>query len=107
MNIDPYLFIQSDCVIITYVDDCLIFYKNDEVLKELIKSSEDEFKLTDKGDLETFLGVLFKKKGYNKLELTQPYLIQQIIHALGIEEELKMRDTPANVTLNQDESGKK
>ena len=69
-DIDPCLFTQSYCIIITCVDDCLIFCENNEVLKELIKSLEDKFKLTDEGDLETFLGVLFKKQGYNKLELT-------------------------------------
>ena len=85
----------------------MIFCKNDEVLKELIKSLEDEFKLIDEGDLETFLDVLFKKQGYNKLELTQPHLIQRIIDALGIQDESKMHNTPANVTLNRDKSGKK
>ena len=106
-DIDPCLFTRSDCIIITYVDDCLIFYKNDEIFKELIKSLEDEFKLTDEGDLETFLGVLFKKQGHNKLELTQPHLIQRIIDALNLQDDSKMHDTPANVTLHRDENGKK
>jgi len=69
-------------------------------------SLQDDFKLTDEGDLETFLGVLFNKNGHNKLELTQPHLIQRIVDTLGIQDESKMHDTPANVTLNRDESGK-
>ena len=36
-----------------------MFYKNDKVLKDLISSIEDDFRLTDEGDLETFLGVNF------------------------------------------------
>ena len=61
-----------------------MFCKNDKVLEDLILSLKDEFKLTEKGDLETFLSILFKKLNYNKLELTQPYLIQRIIDALGM-----------------------
>ena len=41
-NIDPCLFTRDDCIIITYVDDCLIFYKNDKILEELINSLENE-----------------------------------------------------------------
>ena len=54
----------------------------------------------DKRDLETFLGVLFKKYGYNKLELIQPHLIQRIINTLGLHNESIMHNTPADVTLN-------
>ena len=36
VNIDPCLFTRNDCIIITYVDDYLIFYKNDKVLDESI-----------------------------------------------------------------------
>ena len=52
-----------------YVDYYLIFYKNNKVLEELIISLEDEFKLMDEGNLETFLGILFKKLSHNRLEL--------------------------------------
>jgi len=76
-------------------------------LDELIVSLEKDFKFTDEGDLETFLGVLFKKHSHNKLELNQPHLIKHIIDALHLEDESKMHDTPANVTLNQDKNSKK
>ena len=56
-EVDSYLFTQNDCIIITCVDNCLIFYKNKRVLEELIESLKDEFKHTDKGNLETFLGI--------------------------------------------------
>ena len=53
-DVDPCLFTRDNCVIITCVDDCLIFHKNDNTLKELIASLEIEFKLTNEGDLVTF-----------------------------------------------------
>ena len=73
----------------------------------LIKSLKDEFQLKDDGNLDTFLVVLFKKYSHNKLELTQPHPTQRIIDALGVQEEHKMHDAPANVVLNRDENGKK
>ena len=84
-----------------------MFCKNNKVLHELIHSLQNEFKLTNEGDLETFLRVLFKKLGHNKLELTQLHLIQRIIDALGMQEDSKMHNTSANVTLNQDKNRKK
>ena len=56
-EVDPFLFTRNDCIIIACVDDYLIFYKNKRALDELIESLKDEFKLTNEGDLETFLVV--------------------------------------------------
>ena len=52
---------------ISYVNDCFVFCKNKSILKELILSLKDEFKLTNKGDLATFLGVNINKIEYNTL----------------------------------------
>ena len=67
-------FTRSNYIIIIYMDDCLIFCKNNVVFKSLVDSLNKEFKLIDEGDLATFLGVLFNKISYNTLELTQLYL---------------------------------
>jgi len=56
--------------VISYIDDYLVFYKNKSILEELILLLKDEFKLTDKGDLATFLGININKIGHNTLELT-------------------------------------
>ena len=53
------------------------------MLNELIVSLKDEFRFMDEGDLESFLGVIFKKHSYSKLKLTQPYLTQRINDTLG------------------------
>ena len=103
-NTDPYLFTMNDCTIITNVDDCLIFHNNYKVLEDLIMLLKDEFQLTDRGDLDAFLGVLFKKHSYNKLEMMQHHLIQRIVDTLGTQDESKMHDAHANATLNLDEN---
>ena len=56
-----------NCVIIAHSHECLMFCKNDKELDDVITYLKNEFKLTDEGDLYTFLGVLFKKDRYKKL----------------------------------------
>ena len=71
---------------ITCVDDYLIFCKKKEVLIELIKLLENEFKLSDEGDLDSFLGAKFNRINDDALELSQPHLTQRIIETLGSSE---------------------
>lgn len=93
-------------MIVTHVDDCLIFCKDKKVLEELITSLKDEFKLTDEGNLSAFLSAQFKKSG-NQLETSQPHLIECIVEALNLNNEAKMRDAPENAIHGRDDDGKK
>ena len=102
----PCLFARDDCVIVTCVDDCLTFCKNQKLIDDLIESLKDEFKLTDEGDLETFVGAHFKKHGHGALELTQPHLAQSIFEVLVLNEDSKLNNAPANVVLREDKDGK-
>ena len=74
-KINPYLFVRRDCIIITCAGDCLIFLKNKKVLDKLIKSLKGEFNLTDKGDLEAFLGIKATKYQHDILEFNQLHLV--------------------------------
>ena len=106
-SVDPCLFTRKDCIVVTYVGDCLIFYKDKNVLSDLIKSLETEFRLTDEGDLETFLGVNFIQEDKNKLEMNQLHLIRRILEALSLNNDAKMHNTPANSIFYRDEDGRK
>ena len=104
--INPCLFTREDCIIVTYVDDCLIHYKKKEILMELIESIKDNFKLTDESDSESFLRIQFKKIDKLTLQLSQPDLIERINNTLGLREECKMHDIPSNVILTKDVDSK-
>ena len=56
-EIDPCLFCKKDSIIVTHVDYCIIFAEDHSKVKEIIKSLEDSFKLTDEGDLSAYLGI--------------------------------------------------
>jgi hypothetical protein len=53
---DPCLFIRGNCILLTYVDDCLIFSKSDDVLDSIITALEKDFVLTSQGFVGAYLG---------------------------------------------------
>jgi len=56
-NVDKCLFIRQDCVIIIYVDNCLIFSKSDQTLAQIVTHIGQHFKITSSNDIETYLGL--------------------------------------------------
>ena len=66
-KLDPYLFLKKNLIVIVYVDDCLIFGCNKEVVDELLPLlkkvepgqehpyEDGGFNFTDDGDLQSFL----------------------------------------------------
>ena len=56
-NIDPCLFIQQDCILVVYTDDCLMFAHDNSIIDDLCKCLSTKFLLKDEGDIEGFLGI--------------------------------------------------
>jgi len=102
---DPCLFIRNNCLIIVYVDDCLLFAKTDDILDSVISSLKANFNLTSQGDVGAFLGIDIKHTTDGNLELVQPGLISKIITLTGLEEESNEHRTPATAILHADPKG--
>jgi hypothetical protein len=87
-KIDFCLFIRSDCILVLYTDDCLLFAKNDEMISDLCKSLTTKFLLKDKGDIEGFLGIqinhCIESDGSITITMSQPGLIDQILEDVGL-----------------------
>ena len=49
-GIDPCLFLLKDAIVITYVDDCLIFSDNKRKIDAILDKFRRTFKLTDEGE---------------------------------------------------------
>jgi hypothetical protein len=58
-SVDPCLFIRKDIILIVYVDDCLLFARDDTTLDSFVLSLQEEFNLTCDGDVGAFLGIQF------------------------------------------------
>jgi histone deacetylase 1/2 len=87
LEIDPCLYLKENMVLLTYVDDCIIISPSRDSIDRLISSMQsgpENFKLTDEGGVNKFLGVEITRLGDNSFELSQPFLINRILNFLGL-----------------------
>ena len=98
---------RDDAIIVSYVDDCLIFSKDKEKIDQLLKNLRKTFNLTDEGsDVNVFLGIKVDKGENGSITMMQPALIQRILKDLSLlDGNCKLHDTPANVVLTKTLSG--
>jgi hypothetical protein len=97
------LFLCNDCILVIYVDDCLIFAEHDHTVDSLIQALSKSYLLQDEGDVNAFLGVQIVKDPRTKnITLSQPSLIQQILHDVGITNVSNGKETPVDAILYAD-----
>ena len=96
-------FIRDDCIILVYVDDCIVISKDTKIIDEFIKSMQqgnEGFILTDDGDLARFLGVEMEYREYGSIEMSQKHLIKRILETCEIDaSEINGREKPAGKPL--------
>ena len=97
-DVDPCVFLSKDAIVLTYVDDCLILAKSNDVIDKLVRSLKDgkeNFDFTDDGDIKYYLGVEFNRSSDGTIELKQEFLIERIIKALNFDSsKLSSKPTP-------------
>ena len=81
---DPCLFLGNGLLVITYVDDILIYDRTQEEIDDLIaRLKKDNLSLRKEGTAEGYLG-LKVVHNRNKTILSQPGLTKQIVDGLGL-----------------------
>jgi hypothetical protein len=86
-SVDPCVFFSKDCIVLTYVDDCIIVAKSMNCIDELITSmhgGDKNFALQDEGSIDKYLGMNIRQIDKDSFELLQPFLIKRITSFLGI-----------------------
>jgi len=87
-RVDSCVFYREGCIVLTYVDDCIILGKNMAIVDSVIQSLRDgqeDFELTDEGSIDKYLGVMIKDINENSFEMSQPFLIRRIIQFLSLD----------------------
>ncbi|MEY3108605.1 MAG: hypothetical protein RL730_956, partial [Actinomycetota bacterium] len=85
---DPCVFMKANMVILVNVDDCILIGKSTDIIKDFVDSltnGPEKFEFTDEGTMDKYLGVDIQKLDNGEFVLRQPFLIQRILTALGID----------------------
>ena len=88
-QVDKYVFYRDGCMILTYVDDCIIIGKSMAIVDSVINllcGGDEDFELTDEGSLDKYIGVLIKDIDERSFEMSQPFLVRRVIAALSLDE---------------------
>ena len=81
------------------MDDALCLSPNSAECDKFIQDLRDaNFKVTDEGDINDYLGVKVTKHTDGSFDITQPHLIQQILDDLGFTETTVKKPSPAPST---------
>jgi hypothetical protein len=67
----------KDCIILTYVDDCIILGQNTIVIDSvilLLKDGSENFDFLDQGSINNYLGLLIWDIDSTTFEMSQPFL---------------------------------
>ena len=100
------MFICKDCILVTYVEDCLCFRRNKKVLDSVVTLLSQDFVMTDEGEVAKHLGVDVKRLDNGlSIELRQPYLIQRILEELNVEKANHKFTPSLKPLLHRDENG--
>jgi len=88
-RVDSCVFYKEGCIVLTYVDDCIIIGKNMAIVDSVIQSLRDgqeDFELTDEGSIDKYLGVMIKDIDDSSFEMSQPFLTRRVIQFLSLDE---------------------
>ena len=107
---DHCLYYHKSIIFLVYIDDCIIFGPNDKAIDEVVtdlRNSTQNFTLEDQGDVGDFLGIQIQKQDDGSIVLTQPQLIDSIIHDLHLQSGSNPKNTPSITTklLHKDAKG--
>jgi hypothetical protein len=105
---DPCLFIGDSITVVVYVDDLLLYAKDDKTIDKLIKDLHDDgVWIRKEGSAEGFLGVDIQQGDDGTFTLTQTGLIGRVLDALALHASYtSAKDNPAKTTpLPKDADG--
>ena len=115
-QVDPCLFVKGTILLTLYVDDAALFGPDNEAITSAIKSLEEDFLLTDEGDLKDYLGVRIERRPDGSALITQPRMVDRCLSIVGLPTSAdteaaptKLHETPAVVrpVLHKDTNGPK
>jgi hypothetical protein len=103
-EVDPCLFYRDDCLVALYVDDCLVFSPQQQIIDQVLSSLQTEYQVGSQGSVQDFLGINIHTDAAGATHFTQPNLIDSILTGLKLQDCHK-KYTPAISVLHPDHGG--
>jgi hypothetical protein len=103
-DVDPCLFYRKDCIIVLYVDDCLIFSPTQSTVDEVVAALHQDYHIGSQGSVQDFLGIHILSDAAGATHFTQPGLISSILQDLNLDT-CHNKYTPAISVLHPDHGG--
>jgi hypothetical protein len=117
-DIDKCVYYRGTTIFLCYVDDSILIDPNPANIDKVFQEFNTlKYKVTDKGEIDDYLGVKIERLPDGAIKFTQPHLIDNILRDLGLlrkegdegepKYETKTCDTPAQSTtiLSRDTEG--
>ena len=85
---DPCLYYRGDALFLVYINDCIVFGPNTQVINQVVtdlRSCPQLIMADDLGDVGDFLGIQIKRQDDGSVNLSQPHLIDSIIKDLHLQ----------------------
>ena len=104
-TMDPCLFIRHDCMIALYVDDAILFAKDEESIQKVLDDLKThEYDYSRDGTFSSYLGILLERREDGTMKLSQPGLKQQIVEILGLKDSTPKATPISQPLLNHSKS---
>jgi len=103
-EVDPCLFYRDDCLVALYVDNCLVFSPQQQVIDHVLSSLQTEYQVGAQGSVQDFFGINIQTDAAGATHFTQPNFIDSILADLNLQDCHK-KYTPAILVLHPDHGG--
>jgi hypothetical protein len=98
-KVDKCLFIRSDCILLLYVNNCLVFSPELSVLESVLRQLGNKIRIMIEDEVSTYLGLEVSRTSENHLLIRQPGLINKVIALCGLKQESNQHQIPADTIL--------
>jgi hypothetical protein len=95
-KLDDCIFYKGSMIYVLYTDDSILAGPNKEEIEATIESMKVELEITVEDNLTDFLGVNIDHRDDGTIKLSQPKLVEQVLHDLHLDQDnATTKETPA------------
>ena len=86
-EMDPCLFVKNNCIVVLYVDDAIIFSKDDAEIERILQQFCDlKYDFSRDTTFSSYLGIQLQSLADGCIKLLQPHLKSSAIDVMGLSE---------------------